>query len=563
MIAETTVPAPSGLTLEDRLKIDVEEASSRRFPAIVGNLDWLDRRFGRTWSVRSLRSCLGLALVICWIAYFLGWGLGGSGRIGDISLLANPGQPARLVSALSAIAFPLLAMLFGRALGRLERRAKLKLVRWRRRNPKQFRTRLRLQDFERRYRWLLGIAFGAALITALIWFRRGDVAAFAIVFSWLALGPVSGIAMARRFSSPASQGLAALIAGFGSITGAVLLILAFAGAGVSAFAFAILGVTNVAFTGAIGVLLDIVMGGALTFGLALAGAGVATVALALAGAGTGIATLTGVATMSRAGLAAFIILMSGAAIATLAFKEAAVLSAAIGGISALAVAAAVSHNRMGRYGAYAGAIGSIALLTITAVVFGWGHKPLVIFAVCFFLLLPLLVGLNGWIALAGMRSLLGRAVRRGSGWLTVLLAFAISWLIAAVFMAALAFALGYGTESYNQVTLARSGVPAFDVDPMIGRAIADPFGEGLWLSLMLLPPTLPAVFFTAPLLTDGLLTLQPHDYRLRHFIFRTVGVLAALGGVIGAVLLIDGSGLDVAGFLGALARDGITAANRM
>ena len=285
---------------------------------------WSDRRFGSPWSMQSLRACLGFSLVYCWSAYFLGWGLGGSGHLGGMPLLADPAQPARIVGAISVIAFPLVAMAIGRWLGRWERRFKQKLVRWLRRRPQQFRKRLRLLDFERRYRWFLGLVFGAALVTALIWFRRGDVAAFAIVFSWLALGPVSGIAVARRFSSPTSQGLAAILAGFGSISGALLLILAFAGAGVSAFAFAILGVTNVAFAGALGFLLEIVMGGALTLGVALAGAGVATVALALAGAGTGIATLTGVATMSRAGLAASLILMAGAAVATAAFEEAAV-----------------------------------------------------------------------------------------------------------------------------------------------------------------------------------------------------------------------------------------------
>ena len=561
--AETAVPVPSGMKSEGRHSIDVENASSHRFPSLAGYFDWLDRRVGQTWSVQSLRSCLGLALIVCWIAYFLAWGLGNSGRLGNISLLANPGQPARLVSALSAIAIPLFAMLLGRTLGRLERRAKLRLVRWRRRNPKQFRTRLRLQDFERRYRWLLGITFGAILITALIWFRRGDVAAFAIVFSWLALGPVSGIAVARRFSSPASQGIAALVAGFGSITGAALLILAFAGAGVSAFAFAILGVTNVAFTGAIGVLLDILMGGALTIGLALAGAGVATVALALAGAGTGIATLTGVATMSRAGLAAFFILMSGAAVATLAFEEAAVLSAAIGGISALAVAAAISHNRMGRHGAYAGAIGAIALLTIMAVAFGWGHKPLVIFAVCFFLLLPLVVGITGWFTLAAMRSLMWRLVEKKLGWPSAFLSITTCWLIAGVSVGILAFMLGCGAESYSQISIARSGVPAFDIEPMIQRAVADPFGEGLWPSLMVLTPVLPAVIFSALFLTDGLLALQPHDYRLRRSIFRIIGFFAAVVSVMCLILLINGSGLDITVFLGALARDGITAANSL
>ncbi len=546
--------------LEHRPAVD-DRTPPNGFSSLARGLSGLDRLLGPPWSAGCLRTSLGLALVFCWVAYFLGWGLGASGRVGDIRLLADPGQPARLVGAISAILFPLAAILIGRTLGRLERKAKLKTVRWWRRNPKQFRTRLRVHDFERRYRWLLGLAFGVALVTALIWYRRGDVAAFAIVFSWLALGPVSGIAVARRFSSPTSQGLAALVAGFGSISGALLLILAFAGAGVSAFAFAILGVTNIAFTGAIGVLLEIVMGGVFTLGLALAGAGVATVALALAGAGTGIATLTGVATMSRAGLAAFVILMSGAAIATMAFKEAAVLSAAIGGISALAVAAAVSHNRMGRHGAFAGAIGSIALMTTAAVVFGWGEKPLVIFAVCFFFLLPLLVGLVFWAALGAMRSLLGQPTAKVRGWPVTLLALIACWLTGALFTATLAFLLGYGSEAYNQLTLARSGGIAFDASPMISRAVNDPLGEGLWISMMVLTPLLPPVLFTANLLTDALLALQPHDYRFRRLLFRIVGMALTIALTLSAISLVAKSDeMDAAPLLGDIAWTGLNAA---
>ncbi len=546
---------------EERHAAIDDQPEPNRFAPLSDGLKGLDQRLGQPWSARFLRASLGLALVFCWIAYFLGWGLGASGRVGDIGVLANPGQPARLVGAISAILFPLVAMLIGRTFGRLERWAKLKLVRWWRRKPKQYRTRLRVHDFERRYRWLLGLAFGAALITVLIWYRRGDVAAFAIVFSWLALGPVSGIAMARRFSSPTSQGLAGLIAGFGSISGAVLLILAFAGAGVSAFAFAILGITNVAFTGAIGVLLDIIMGGVFTFGLALAGAGVATVALALAGAGTGIATLTGVATMSRAGLAAFVILMSGAAVATLAFKEAAALSAAIGGISALAVAAAVSHNRMGRHGAYAGAIGAIALLTVSAVLFGWGAKPLVMFAVCFFFLLPSLTGLTFWAAFGTMRTLVGRSVARGRGWLVLALAVGACWLIGALFAAMLAFLLGYGSESYNQLTLARSDVITFEIEPMIRRAVADPFGEGFWPSLMILMPIMLPVIFTANLLTAALLTLQPNDYRLRRLLFRAVGLMLAFALLLGVIGFVTTSeDVEIAPLFGDIARNGLDTA---
>jgi len=129
-------------------------------------------------------------------------------------------------------------------------------------------------------------------------------------------------------------------------------------------------------------------------------------------------------------------------------------------------------------------------------------------------------------------------------------------------MAILAFFLGYGAESYNQVTRARSGILAFDIEPMIDRAVADPFGEGLWLTLMLLTPILPPIFFTANLLTDGLLALQPLDYRLRRLLFRTLGILLASGGIIGVIGLINTTeNVDIADLLGNLAREGITVAH--
>ncbi|MGI9435576.1 MAG: hypothetical protein ACR2Q4_12235 [Geminicoccaceae bacterium] len=525
--------------------------------ALARGQQWLDQRFGGAWSMRAFRTCLGLALVYGWIAYFLSWGLDGSGRIGGLTLLADPPQPARVMSAGSAVMMPLIAMLIGRFLGRQERRAKLAMIRWFRRKPKQFRQRLSVADFERRYRWLLGLLFGAALVAVLIWVRRGDVAAFTIIFSWLALGPVSGIAVARRFASPTGQSLAALLAGFGSISGAFLLILAFAGAGVSAFAFAILGVTNVAFAGAIGVLLDIVMGGVLTLGLALAGAGVAAVALALAGAGTGIATLTGVATMSRAGLAAFILLMGGASLATIAFSQATVLAAAIGGISALSVAAAVSHNRRGRYGAYAGAIGAIALFTVTAVLLGWGDQPLVIFAVCFFFLLPLSNGLVDWIAWALTRTIVGRLIGSRRTVLSILAGALLLSAVVAALISALALMLGFVFESYNQLTIERTGEFAFILSPMIEQAVLDPWHEGLWLTLMLLTPVIPFAFQASRLLTDGMLTLQPADYPLRRPLFSAIGVLLTLAMIVMIAWFMSAAAiLDPAEQLGLLAQFG-------
>ncbi len=549
----------SGSAAHDTSKLPDQRYSTSS--ATASGLAWLNRRAGPPWSIGALRTCFGIALLYCWMAYFLGWGLGGSGRIGDLSMLADPPQPARLLSAFSAILLPLLVMLIGRSLGRLERRAKLSLVRKLRRHSKQRRKRRRLADFERSYRWFLGLVFGSALVAVLIWFRRGDVAAFTIVFSWLALGPVSGIAIARRFANPTMQGLAALIAGFTSIAGAVLLILAFAGAGVAAFAFAILGVTNVAFASAVGVLLELVMGGVFTLGLALAGAGAATVALALAGAGTGIATLTGVATMSRAGLAAFILLMGGAALATLAFSQAAILAAAIGGISALSVAAAVSHNGRGRHGAYAGAIGAIILLTTTAVLLGWGQEPLVIFAASFFFLLPLANGLVDWIAWAMVRSMIKRFMPVRSLVMSVSIGSLASLAIGFVLMMALAFILGLGFEGYNQLTIRRAGDAAFDLGLVIERATLAPFGEGLWLTAMLLTPLLPIAFQVSRLLTDGLLALQPDDYPLRRPLFNGIG-LAATSATIALVvwLAIVSPGIGLAPILETTADLGTQAA---
>jgi hypothetical protein len=317
----------------------------------------------------------------------------------------------------------------------------------------------------------------------------------------------------------------------------------------------------VAFAGALGVLLDIVMGGMLTFGLALAGAGVATVALALAGAGTGIATLTGVATMSRAGLAAFVILMSGAATATLAFREATVFAAVIGGISALAVAAAISHSRRGRHGAYAGAIGAIALITAAAVAFGWGHKPLVAFAACFFFLLPLIVGVVHWIAWGTTRSLFRGLTRRRRAWLSPLACMVLCCLTTAALMAALAFFLGFGAESYSQLAFRPAGEAAFALDPMIERAARDPFGEGLWLSLMLLTPLSPLAFFGASAAADALMAIQPDDYRLRRPLFRTLGAVLTIASIAVAIRLIAGAdGVELAASLGDLGQEGVETA---
>jgi hypothetical protein len=532
-------------------------------PALGPVLARLDHALGPPGSLLALGRCLALALAYGWLFFFLGWGLGGSGTLGDLVLLADPPQPARAVGALSAILAPALAILIGRGLGRLERRATLAAVRRLRRRAGQRRHRLRLADFERRYRWLLGLVFGVALVLVLIAWRRADLAVFLILFSWLALGPVAGLrAAGLRATSGARlrglRGMVGLVAGAGALTMAVATIAAFALSGVATFAFTVLGVTNIALTGAVGLLLDMVMGGALTLGIAVAGAGVAAVALALAGAGTGIATLTGVATLSRAGLAACLVVAGGAALALLTFGQSAIAAGAIGGIATFGIAAAIAGSGRQREGAFAGAGGALALLTLGAIGLGWAGHQLVLFVVVFFFLAPFANGVIDWLAFWASAGLGG-----GSG---VLLALKLlCGLVApAALIPALAFALGWLMESYNGIALAWSGDPALDLRPMIQAAAGDPFGEGLWLTAMLLTPLLPSFLKAVLLFAAGLGLLAPEKQAWQQVIILAAAAMLVLlpAGLIGGWITTSPA-LDLAPGLAAAAEAGIDVAARL
>jgi hypothetical protein len=482
--------------------------------ALAAGLAGLERRGGRPFSFALLQRCLILAGAYGWAGYFIAWGLGASGRIGDLALLADPGQPARLVGGLSAVLGPLLALALGRWLGRRERGLKLSLLRRLRRRWR----RLRRASAELRYRQLAGLLFGVCLIALLAWLRRADLAAFVLLFAWLAIGPTAGLAAARWGRRRWQKALLGLAGGLGAVAFALGLVLAFAGAGAAAFAFAIVGMVNVAFAGALGVVFELIMGGAISLVLALAGVGVGAMALALIGAGSGIATVTGLAALARAGIAAFLLVLAGAGLATLAFSRAAVAAAAIGAVAACAVAAAIAAAGRGRQGAFAGTLGALLLPTVAAILLGRGERPLAVFAALFLFVLPLLNGLLDWLALsstgglaARLAAATGRPRRPWSPTAAALATVAASLAIGLALSALLAFALGLALTGYDTLAVRAGSPPAFDLAPQIAASRADPWGEGLWPSIMLLTPLLPAALYAGLLgaLTLGMLLRAP------------------------------------------------------
>jgi hypothetical protein len=92
-------------------------------------LDWLDRKFGPANSAKALGVCIIIALYYGYAAFLLAWGIGGPGDVGGVLLLSESVEwSIRLLSALILAAILPIAFLFGRWLGELERRLKLRLA---------------------------------------------------------------------------------------------------------------------------------------------------------------------------------------------------------------------------------------------------------------------------------------------------------------------------------------------------------------------------------------------------------------------------------------------------
>jgi len=96
-------------------------------------LAWLNRMFGKPGSAEALGLCILIAVGYAYATFFLGWGLGGSGRIAGFKFLSETmAQPGRGIAALVLILLPVAAFFLGRwflrHVDRWERRFKVVLL---------------------------------------------------------------------------------------------------------------------------------------------------------------------------------------------------------------------------------------------------------------------------------------------------------------------------------------------------------------------------------------------------------------------------------------------------
>jgi len=91
---------------------------------LEAGLDWLDRHFGEASSAQALGVCTVLSLCYGWAAFFIGYGMGAPGRLGEIELLpASIGPMERWVLVALGVVLLVVAFFFGRWLGGSHRTA--------------------------------------------------------------------------------------------------------------------------------------------------------------------------------------------------------------------------------------------------------------------------------------------------------------------------------------------------------------------------------------------------------------------------------------------------------
>lgn len=143
----------------------------------------------------------------------------------------------------------------------------------------------------------------------------------------------------------------------------------------------------------------------------------------------------------------------------------------------------------------AGAYGVAAALFISLIAYLPGgsdfFEPVSLSIFLFLFLLPLLnaaLDMLSWAASRWLgREMLDRNFHRwgmiGFATLDALLAFA--------FLCGLAVLLGVGGEVVDQLAIARTGSSVLDLDTMIVQGAAEPFGGGLWITVMLFSTLVP------------------------------------------------------------------------
>lgn len=111
--------------------------------------------------------------------------------------------------------------------------------------------------------------------------------------------------------------------------------------------------------------------------------------------------------------------------------------------------------------------------------------------ILFFLLLPLLNTTLDTVSWAISRRLGRKLIDWNFRWGRVVFFVALDILAAVILLSGLAVLLGITGEAIDQLALATVDSPVFGLDSMITQTAADPFGDGLWITFMLLSTIVP------------------------------------------------------------------------
>ena len=468
---------------------------------LEAGLGWLDRRFGEAGSARALGVCTVISLCYAWAAFFIGYGMGAPGRLGEIYLLPEDAEAQQrwnlfaFAAALPPAAFFVCFWLSG-VLAFGERKLKLGIVK------KRHRPR---GDLSRRRSWpscrvvsALVVLLSLALLLIPLNFmdREGALFNFAILIAYgtfSASGPTFGLAIARRTGSPWLKGLAATLVGALALPGAVVVALALAAAVVMVLSGGGMVVLLVEGAAAMSTALTIPIAIAVVVALAVAFVGAGVLAGAVAGAivaaGAGVLILTGT------GIGAALVV--GVAV-----------SVGAGGVGA---AAATQWGVQDRRGAFAGGVGVLLSFGIAFVSLGdQVDNAFSILIITFFLVLPLANGFWDWLSWQVSRWLGRDLLKKLDGGNR---AWTITWHamvdagVAVLLLATLAFALAFGVESYNQFAEARTGNQVYDLATFVRDAAAKPWTEGFWMTAMLISTLVPTFLHFALLLASPLVML--------------------------------------------------------
>lgn len=478
--------------------------------ALSGALGWLTRVFGPPGSFQALAVCFLVAAAYAYAAFLIGWGFfGAQGSIGGLSILpSQTTQPARAIITLMAIILPPLLFFLSRAISRLVRN-KLDLL-------KACIDRRASTGFSRQaFRSALSVLLAAVVLAPLLLLAAAiltnprnhdprELIFGAGAFLVLLGGPYLGLEFGCRIGRRLGQSWWSDLAAFATATGSSAIVYAafllpFVLITTFAAAFADHFVIMRAFTVTVAVccallairlrkiLAKLLIWSSVFFTAAIVGLFCFAIVIWLLGQASSFSEQAHLIEE----LVSFVVIVGFSTVVGVESpnwngeKPSALIASAVGALSGFGILLLSGRLIVSSDGITTGS----GLLP---------QHPFVVLAVLFFTILPAFNSLFDWLSwwatrALGARLLVALESTRGL-WTRVSAVLGHGLADVAVSVALLllmAFALGLGFQVYNDFAILKGQSTPFDLVAVIDTDARDPWGDGFWITMMLLTTLLP------------------------------------------------------------------------